>query len=70
MSDKQSAVVDPKHTDIEIEALCATLDPAEKPELIDFGPPVGSEIGECWEGGPAIITTAAISNSEIPSKNR
>ena len=29
---------------IDIEALCATLDPAEKPELVDFGPPVGSEV--------------------------
>ena len=30
--------------EIDIEALCATLDPDEKPELEDFGPPVGSEV--------------------------
>lgn len=30
--------------EIDIEALCATLDPDEKPELEDFGQPVGSEV--------------------------
>lgn len=30
--------------EIDIEALCAELDPNEKPELVDFGPPVGSEV--------------------------
>ena len=28
---------------IDVERLCASLDPSEKPELVDFGPPVGSE---------------------------
>jgi len=31
-------------SDVDIEALCATLDQAEKPELVDFGPPTGSEV--------------------------
>jgi antitoxin MazE len=30
--------------EIDIEALCATLDPAEKPELVDFGARVGSDV--------------------------
>ncbi|MCW0232954.1 MAG: AbrB/MazE/SpoVT family DNA-binding domain-containing protein [Ferrovibrio sp.] len=30
--------------EIDIEAICAQLDPNEKPELVDFGPPVGSEV--------------------------
>jgi antitoxin MazE len=37
----ESAEISP--SDIDIEALCATLDPAEKPELVEFGPPAGSE---------------------------
>ena len=31
-------------SEVDIDALCRTLDPAEKPELVDFGPPVGSEV--------------------------
>ena len=30
--------------EIDIEALCATLNPDEKPELVDFGRSVGSEL--------------------------
>jgi antitoxin MazE len=30
--------------EIDIDALCAQLDPNEMPELIDFGPPVGKEV--------------------------
>lgn len=40
-------VIDPVHPepeDIDIEAICAQLNPNEKPELIDFGPPRGSEV--------------------------
>ena len=31
-------------SDLDIEALCASLDPAEKPEPDGFGQPVGSEV--------------------------
>jgi len=30
--------------DIDVEAVCVALDAAEKPELVDFGPPVGGEV--------------------------
>jgi len=38
----EPAEVEPE--EIDVDALCATLDPAEKPDLVDFGPPAGSEV--------------------------
>ncbi len=37
-------IIEPAPEEIDIEALCAALDVAEKPELIEFGLPVGSEV--------------------------
>jgi antitoxin MazE len=40
-------IIEPVHQephDVDIDAICAALDPAEKPDLVDFGPPRGSEV--------------------------
>lgn len=36
--------VHPEPAEIDIEAVCATLTEENKPDLVDFGPPVGSEV--------------------------